>query len=643
MRCTRALASIFLLLLAAGCGRPGALPSGADGPPGAATPDAALAGGDAATQTGPADAVAPSSDLPAPSDVPPIINMACANQPLGPAPLRRLTNAQYLRTLRDLTGFSPTTPLPFESQEDGFEDRAAIQTGSELLVETWSNVADEVVAALEPRMDAVTGCPMGLATDACARSFITSFGLRAHRRPLTGAETDAYFTLFSQVRALGAGADALATVLRAMLQSPHLLYRPEVRGSGSAGGRLTLDGFEVASRLAYFLWGTMPDQTLLEAASAGKLGSAGDISAQARRMLGDLRARPGLNDFFRQWFGVDRVLDRMKDSQSFPSWNPTLAAAMREEGYRFFQHVVFDRDGKLSTLLTSKEVIVNAPLAALYGLPITGTGWQPVDASASHRLGFLTQGWFLAGRAGVLDSNPVLRGLFVRQTLLCQEVPPPPANIPPPEPPKPGLTARERYVAHISNPACAGCHSLIDPLGFPFESYDAIGAFRTTESGKPIDTSGELRGTRDSDGAVTDAPDLIRRLAGSAEVRGCAARRWYELSLGRRKEEVDACMLGELERGLAASGGNLQDLMVAITTSLPFRTRPSAEVAAATTTTPLITDPKISLSAKKMILDLLANQVSELRQRHLLPRDRQTMDGHLQGLRALEQKLAMMP
>jgi hypothetical protein len=640
MQCTRATASGLILLVSLaglGCQSQGALVASADAAPGGG--GAGGAGGgffvpDAGTTSADARADAVAADLGSP-DVPPIIS-ACSGAPVGPAALRRLTNTQYLRTLRDLVAVAPTTPLPPEGDRDGFEERS--QWVSELHVAAWNKAAEEVAAALLPGLMSLLACPGGVVDDTCARSFITSFGRRAYRHPLTAPEVDAHFRLYSQVRALGDPLDGIGAVVQLMLQSPHFLYRPEVQGRPAGGGRLALSPFEVASRLSYFLWGSMPDAVLMEAAETGKLSTPLEIAAQARRMVRDSRARSGTDDFFRQWLDIDRVLAATKDPVAFPGWSPDLAAAMREEGYRFLQQVIFDGDGKLATLLTSSEGIVNAPLAQLYGVTISGADWQRVDLGAAHRRGLLTQAWFLASQSRSDESSPVRRGLFVRDRLFCQQVPPPPPNVEDVVPRQPGVTTRERFTAHLSNPACAGCHRLIDPLGYPFENYDGIGAFRAIDNGKPIDASGELNGT-DVDGPVTDALALIKRLATSGQVRGCVTQRWYELAAGRAREDVDGCVLSELERGFSASDGNLMDLMVAIASSPAFRARPSREVVGGDTTLPLITNPPDRLSVKKMILDLLATQVNQLSQRLAVPEDRVRLDQHLSGLRALERLL----
>jgi hypothetical protein len=631
MQYARPSRSVWVLLLAAGCGQTGmAVPS----------PDAA-AGASPAPDAAPVpDAAAPADSLP-PVDLPPAPDLARDAPAYGAcsapetAPLRRLTATQYQRTVRELAGVEVTTALPPSATPNGFDDWAEFQDSAPATVEAWNQAAEEIVTALSSRLPALTGCP-GAIDQACASAFIRGFGRRAYRRPLTEAEVAAHLAVFNQVLAMGDASDGVAAVLRVMLQSPHFLYRVEV-GGRSAGGRINLSSWEVAARLSYFLWGNMPDAMLFAAAEADKLSTPQQVTAQIERMLADPRARQGTNDFFRQWLSLDRVLEVQKDPATYPAFNDTLAAAMREEGYRFAQHVIFDGDGKLATLLTSTESIVNAPLAQLYGVTITGSGWQPVDLTGKNRMGLFTQGWFLASRAHANESSAARRGSFLRTRLLCEEIPPPPAGVDPPPPQAPpGSTTRQRYLLQVGQPNCAACHQLFDPLGFPFENYDGIGAFRATDNGQPVDASGEITGGTDVDGRVIGAPELLARLAGSTQVADCVATRWYELGLGRRADAQDACRAAEMKRVLRTARGNLRDLVAAIAADVALRPRLAGEVAAISA--PLLSDPG-RRSMQKIVLDLLSSQVVQLKQRLPLPQDHVRLDQHLEGLRELEKRL----
>jgi hypothetical protein len=322
----------------------------------------------------------------------------------------------------------------------------------------------------------------------------------------------------------------------------------------------------------------------------------------------------------------------------FVRWSPDLARSMREEADRFIEGIFFGGDARLGTLLTSRQTFVDARLAELYGVVVPGPGWQHIDLPAAQRGGLLTQGWFLAANADPLAGSPTRRGSFVRQRLFCSEIPPPPANIPPAEPIDPSDTTRERTQRYLAQPACAACHQLMDPLGFAFERYDSIGSFRTTEKGKTVDSSSTITGT-DVDGQPADALELEKVLARSGQVRGCVARSWFELAVGRRAvDEVDRCTLDELERTMKTSDGDLRALMLAVAGSVAFRTRPAAGVSGGSAL-PLITTPAGQLNVKKAILDFLATQLSQLGQRLTDPDDRARLDAHFSLVRELERML----
>jgi len=229
-----------------------------------------------------------------------------------------------------------------------------------------------------------------------------------------------------------------------------------------------------------------------------------------------------------------------------------------------------------------------------------------------------------------------MRGSFIRTRLLCQPIPAEPPAVPPPGPSPPGnSTTRERYQAHASNPACATCHVLMDPLGFPFEAYDGLGVFRRSENGKPIDTSGEVTAT-DVDGPVTDALALSRRLAASERTRACFTGRWYELATGHQRSDADACRTDELDRAFRSSDGKVKQLLIDLATLTALAPRPAAEVLDPRPPQPLLANP---VEVEKMVLDLIGSQLAQLRARLALPLDRERLDQHLAGVRSLERQL----
>jgi hypothetical protein len=234
-----------------------------------------------------------------------------------------------------------------------------------------------------------------------------------------------------------------------------------------------------------------------------------------------------------------------------------------------------DGDGKLGTLLRAPYSFVNGGLARLYGvagIAATSTALQKVDLPVAERSGLLTQASVLAVHADTQQTSPVKRGAFVRVHLLCQDLPPPPANanVMPPKP-DPNVPTRVRFEQHRNDPACSGCHTLIDPLGFAFEGYDAIGKWRTTEAGVAVDASGDITGTRDANGPLTGALDLGRRLEGSSQARECVARQWFRFALGRAESADDECAVRASLARLDASGQDVREMLVALALTDSFR------------------------------------------------------------------------
>jgi hypothetical protein len=405
----------------------------------------------------------------------------------------------------------------------------------------------------------------------CGRQFIETFGRRAFRRPLAAEELERYVAFFETQRTSSNFRVAARLVIQALLESPQFLYRLELEGA--AGKRAPLQPYELASRLSYGLWQTMPDETLLAAAEAGELATADEVEAQARRMLADPKARAMVFDFHRQWLDLDRLMRVNKDNLTYPQWNEALRLAMREETQRFIEDVIFDGDGKLRTLLSSSQTWVNPALATLYGAPAV-SGWQKVTLDPAQRAGLLTHASFLAGHAHVINPSPVLRGVFAFDRVLCAPLPPPVGiNTTPPEISDFDMptTNRQRYKQHQA-PGCESCHKRIDSIGFALENYDAIGAFRTEENGLPIDARTELTGT-DVDGPIANGVELAHKLAGSAKVRRCYVNQWFRFTLGRGEEMDDASTLDWLDHHFVESGERVIDLIVAITRSDEFRTR----------------------------------------------------------------------
>jgi hypothetical protein len=536
------------------------------------------------------------------------VTAACVSPQLSPnpgrSPLRRLCQTEYATTVNDLLGVDTSmvaTTFPKDNllatQGAGFTNNADALSVSDLLARAYMTGAEGFATTVVANLASILPCAAtvtatGAAGDACAKQFITSFGRRAFRRPLTAAESTAYFNLYTTGSTAPQGstfADGISLAIEEFLQSPHFLYRVE-QGVPAAPGDLVapVSDFEMATRLSYFLWGTAPDNPLLDVAQAGHLRTPSQIEAQVQQMIKDPRAKTAVSNFHNEWLSLSAVQGASKDPTMFPTWTPSVAADMSMEAQTFADQV-FWTDGKSDTLFNASYTYVNKELALFYGLtPPSGNGFVKVALDPTQRAGVLTLGAFLSSNAKQNQSSPVHRGKFVREQLLCQSVPPPPANlvIVPPEV-KPGSTTRQRFAQHESVASCASCHIMMDGLGLGFEHYDPVGKWRDTDQGLAIDDSGNVGGTpTDFDGPFRGAIELAGKLAQSEQVRQCVIKQWFRYANGRTENftvdvkgqptaqpQSDTCTLQHLYQSFEDSGHDMRDLRVKIALSDAFRYR----------------------------------------------------------------------
>lgn len=493
----------------------------------------------------------------------------CATLKRPPTPLRRLTRFEYNSTVQDLlsTSLSPADSFPADEVVDGFTNNAVVLTISSLHAEKYMESAEELAAEALTHLPALLPCdPTSLGETACAEAFASAFGRRAFRRPL---EPEDFATLMEAYSLGTSFENGIELMLRAVLQSPHFLFRVELTGGDrSASEMVRLNAFETATRLSYLIWSSCPDDILLDAAATGGLDTPEQVSTMARSMWADPRARRAVTEFYEQWLELNRLDTASKDPAAFPLFSEVLRDAMKTEGRAFIESILFERGGTFSELLTSPLGLPTGPLAELYGIAESAA---VTDLSPEERAGILTLPAFLAVQAHPDQTAPVLRGKFVRKKLLCHDVPPPPddVNLSAPEISE-GATARERFSAHSSEDGCVGCHQLMDPLGFPFESYDAIGAFRTTDGGRELDLTGEFINTRGIDGPFQNLHEMVDVLSNAPEVQDCMARQWFKFALGRTEEAGDVCSLSPLQNAFAQSGGSLVELLLGTTQTEAF-------------------------------------------------------------------------
>lgn len=496
----------------------------------------------------------------------------------GDSPIRRMTREEYDATIRDLLGDDSHPASGFVAEEEslGFLNQAAVLTVTQLLAEQYMSAAEDIalravagLGALIPDCDAAVD-----GEDVCAAMWIEQFGKRAFRRPLEADELARYQALFTHGRDTTDYATGIRLVLQALLQSPHFLYRVEFGAPDPAlEDVVALTPYEIASRLSYLLWSSMPDDELFLAAEAGELATPEGIAAQARRMLEDDKARTAVRSFHRQWLGLARVDEALKDGAAFAAYDDALLPLWKQETEAFLEHVVFDAEGDLPTMFSAPYSMMNAELATFYGAQgPSGEAFEKVALDPQQRAGFLTHAGILAANANFSQTSPVLRGKLVREQLLCQPLNPPPDNvdITPPEI-DPNATTRERLAQHSELEACSGCHQFMDPIGLGLEKYDAIGLYRETEGDDlPIDASGEIVSGGDASGAFDGGLELVAKLAESETVRQCVATQWFRFGQGRAEGPDDECTLLEIQEAFASSGYDIKELLVALTQTDAF-------------------------------------------------------------------------
>lgn len=499
-----------------------------------------------------------------------------------PVTMRRLTRFEYDNTVRALLGDDsrPAQVFPPEEHVDAFDNNATALTFPPVMAEqamsTGRRLADLIAA------DPTTWVPCEGQDLECGRQFIEQLGARAWRRPLQAPEVERLLDVFAHGQQDEGFARGVQMAAHAIFISAPFFYRVE-RGDGQPvegkPGLMRPTSWEMASRLSYLLWSEPPDRPLREAAQADALREPAQIEAQVDRMMADPRARLAVARFHALWLGLGSVDSIAKDPERFPGWSPELPASFRAEIDAFVDDVFWTPGGSIEHLLTAAHSFVDAPLAAFYGLEApAGEGLARVQLDPSRRAGLLSRPALLALHAGFDQTSPTHRGLLVRQQLLCDVMPPPPPEVDDtPSEPTDDETTRGRVEEHTSNETCAPCHSLIDPIGFALEHYDATGAFREDENGLPIDARGEAI---DSDvGEFDGLEQLGAALAASADVRRCVATQWYRYAYGRREDETleGPAVVDELDAALADTGGDLQALLRALTRTDAFLYLPLPE------------------------------------------------------------------
>lgn len=476
-------------------------------------------------------------------------------------PVKRLSHAEYANTIRDLfPGLDPSLPtLSPDPTPHGFDNDANALQPSPLLIDQYSVSARQVAERVRERQTDFVPCAASEGT-ACGRTYIEDLAPRAYRRPLTTGEIDELVAIFDAYFAQDGFDVALELVTQVILQAPQFLYRVETIGPDGRPGP-----YDVASRLSFLLWSTMPDDSLFVAAADGRLGSADGIAAEVDRMLDDPRALEGFMNFAKQWLALSRI----ERTSKLPAdgLDDTLRGALAEEARWFLTEILFSRGGTLDDLLTSSRGYVGPETAAFYGLPAPAD-WEEVDLPP-ERQGFLMQLQFLTAHGHPNNPSPVLRGLFVLQRLLCVELGSPPAgvdmSIPEGDPNMGPTTNRQNYDRATAGEVCSTCHSVINPVGYAFEHFDTMGRWRDQDNGLPIDDGALVQGE------ILEGPNaLVTYLADSEQVDRCVTRKHMYYALAGTDAVDDVCLTEDVAEAFTASNGSLREMMRTIAVNPRF-------------------------------------------------------------------------
>lgn len=419
----------------------------------------------------------------------------------------------------------------------------------------------------------------------CARSTAQQFGARAWRRPLSGAEVDSLLALYTEGANAAGPRLGFSQMLKGLLLSPHFLYRPEIDPNLTSSQPRALNAYELASRLSYFLWSSLPDAPLFAAAADGSLLQDATLRAQVVRMLADPKARALQDNFAAQWLKLDKILQSQPDATLFPGFTPTLAKAAREETRLFIQNWL-NTNAPTAQLINAKTTYINGPLASHYGISgISGDAFSPYTWANNQRQGLLGQAAILTLTSNPNKTSPVRRGNWVLETLLCKSPPPPPANVPVigDEASVEGLTTRQRFEKHREKgSSCFACHQLMDPIGFGLENFTAIGTWRDNDSGLPVDASGILPGNQHFNGPA----ELNAIIAATPELPLCTIEHLATYGLGRglnahsenpSVEPSDYPFIYSVYAKTQAQGFRIQDIIQEIVLSPAFKTRRGAD------------------------------------------------------------------
>ena len=498
--------------------------------------------------------------------------------------IRRLTKVEYGNTLQDLLGVNPevAAELPDDVPGEGY-----LNTLSPLQTEQYLGIANEVLKRIlapdgapptetQKRLFGEPPAP-GVDRRAAARDVARSLARKAYRRPVSDAEVDVLLGVFDlAMRNKLSHQAALGLMLKAVLVSPQFLFITPAREVEQGQGIVPLDDHQIASRLSYLLWATMPDAELSALADSGKLHEPEVLRGQVKRLLADRRSRAVFDGFGAQWLGLGDLKSRTFDTARFPQMTREMRSAMVEEARLFFDSIVRENRSVVA-FVDSDYTFLNGTLATLYGMEksVTGAQMRKVKLGDKNRGGILGMPGILAATSFPNRTSAVKRGVWVLEQVLGEHVPPAPPNVPALEKQDPrkiaNLTLRQRTELHRTNAVCANCHKLLDPIGFGLENFDAIGRWRVTDdSGGPIDAAGELPGGR----RFSSPKELKAIIAARADdLARNLTEKLLAYALCRQIEGYDEIVLDQLMVKISRDGYRMQTLISEIVTSYPFLNR----------------------------------------------------------------------
>jgi hypothetical protein len=524
----------------------------------------------------------------------------CASVSPGRAQVRRLTHFEYDNVVADLLGdtTAPSNRLPPDTiQIDGapnvFGNDAALLSVSSDLVDQWGKAAADIAAratATPTELAKLAPCAGAAAPDdSCTSTVITTLLSRAYHRDAIQADIDGYLALEKGVQAIDGYASGIAAVIEGILQAPEYLYRIELGKPAPDQPQLrkpTAD--ETAARLSFLYWGTVPDDELRMAAKSGQLDAPEGIKTQATRLLNDNRSKAVVRYFFDYLLELKSLDALQRTASLYPGYSQAIGPLLHEETQQFLQHLVFDADGPgtWASALTAPYTYVNDQLATYYGISgVTGGDFRKMPLpDTTKRLGLLTQAGLLATTITTDTPNPVKRGGFIINRLLCMnlKLPTDPkilAQVKIPDPTS-GKTARERFTNHRSQDLCKGCHAIIDPVGFTLENYDEVGQWRDQENGETIDASGAVPSSglpSGADGTVSGPIELVKKLATTDVARDCLAQYLMDFGYGKTIDAGDACTQTSLNEKFKQSGGNVKQLLIDLSQTDDFLYLPAKD------------------------------------------------------------------